>query len=639
MGKLEGHPLLKGGRRETKYSHGLSSTELETLSSICEAFLPPLSLNHNQLEIPEKDEETRKAIQSFYEASGAQYPVPDEVAELVVKRGFAEGIFLVKLLLRILSTRIGTLLLCGLLCLSRQWPFVNKFSEIPTENREKVIQGWWKHWLFVPVRLPFVLLKFLCLYVFFSRVGEDSKNPSWKAIDYEVDDRDKSSSTAPDEKPLLKGMVETLHETEATIVKSLSKKGLDVTEDTRRNLYKIKCDVVIVGSGCGGGVAAAVLAKSGHKVVVVEKGNYFTKSDYSSLEGPSMNAMYESGGVLSTLDGKVMILAGSTVGGGSAINWSACIKTPDSVRQEWANDHQISWYSSPEYSAAMEKVSERIGVTEKCTEEGSGDKKGTDSTWLVDAVDCGAVIITGCKAEKFLFHNKSGRSRGKKCYGVLAKSMNEDITRKICIEAKVTISAGGSLLTPPLMIRSGLKNRNIGRNLHLHPVLMAWGYFPESDSELKGKIYEGGIITSVYKVGSGANVRAIVEAPILAPGSFAAVTPWESGVQMKERMVKYARTAHLFSMIKDRGSGEVREEGRINYALDKVDKDNMKVGLRQTLRILIAAGAVEVGTQQSDGLKFKCKGASEKEIEEFLDDVTAPEGPQSMSGNAESDVE
>ncbi|CAL5347464.1 unnamed protein product [Camellia sinensis] len=666
----ECHPLLRGGRRETKSSPGFSAAEMETLASVCETIIPPLPLN--SLQVTEKEGHTNKAIQFFHKASGSQNPLPEKVAEIIMKRGFIEAVILLRVVLTILSTRLGTLLLCGSLCFGDKWPFINKFSHISVEKREKVIQKWLKHWFLTPIRVAFVFLKFLCLYVFFSQVGENSDNPTWEALGYQVDTTENLSKHQK-ERPLQKGLVETIYENESTLVHSLTQKGLKVTEDPKTNLYKIKCDVVIVGSGCGGGVAAAVLASSGQKVVVIEKGNYFHSKDYSSMEGPSMDQLYEKGGMLATLDGKMMILAGSTVGGGSAVNWSASIKTPKFVLKEWAETHKIPLFSSPQYLSAMDVVCERIGVTEKCIQEGfqnqilrkgceklgldveavprnstenhycgsccygcrTGNKQGTDSTWMVDAVDHGAVIITGCKAERFILEKKKSRGiRGKKCLGVIANSLNKSITKRLQIEAKVTISACGSLLTPPLMISSGLKNRHIGRNLHLHPVLMAWGYFPESNSQLKGKSFEGGIITSVHKVVSEEfNVRAIIETPVLGPGQFAALCPWESGYDIKNRMLKYDRTAHLFSMVRDQGSGEVKHEGRIRYKFDALDRENMKTGLRRALKILVAAGAVEVGTQQSDGQRIKCKGISKEDLEEFLDTVSAAGGPKSMVEN------
>ncbi|KAL8121938.1 long-chain-alcohol oxidase FAO1-like [Apium graveolens] len=513
------------------------------------------------------------------------------------------------------------------------------------------------------------------------QANENSENPVWKAIGYNVDKLEEKFSEK-EARPLDKGMVETIYETESSFVHSLTQKGLTVNKDPKqRDTYKITCDVVIVGSGCGGGVAASVLAKSGYKVVVLEKGNYFTKNDYSSLEGPSMSQLYENGGILSTIDGKTMIMAGSTVGGGSAINWSACIKTPKNVLQEWSDEHKLQLFTSSEYKSAVDTVWERIGVTEKCVEEGfqnqilrtgcerlgfeveavarnssknhycgsccygckSGDKKGTDVTWLVDAVDAGAVIISGCKAEKFIIEKNSRnlhceRIRKKKCHGVIAKfNLKEDvnINKKsiLHVEAKVTISACGALLTPPLLISSGLRNQNIGLNLHLHPVLMAWGYFPEeTSSEYKGKHYQGGIITSLCKVvdSKSNNVRAVIEAPALLPGSFAGLCPWESGLDYKTRMLKYARTAHLFAMVRDRGSGKVRAEGRISYKMNKEDKENIRAGLKEALQILIAAGAVEVGTHRSDGQRFKCNGTTAMELKEFLDQISAPQGPKSM---------
>ncbi|PPR94561.1 hypothetical protein GOBAR_AA26107 [Gossypium barbadense] len=560
----DAHPLLRGGRRKTTYTHGFSSAQIRSLAATCEALIPPLPLDSAH---------QASSLDAFYKASGAEPPLPDEVAEMMVKRVVEPRVLsFVKVVLAVISFRLGALLLCGWDCCDWKWPFIHKFSELPVERREKILMKWSSNGHHrLPLRAVFALIKTYCLFIFFSmlfkfvclRLMKNSENPSWKAIGYNVDKRQKRVSSPHGRK----GIIETMHEDDSTFVQSLTEKGLQVTEDPDHNVFKIKCDVVIVGSGCGGGVAAAVLASSGHKVVVIEKGNYFATTDYTSLEGPSMSELYEYGGFLTTTNGKFMIMAGSTVGGGSAINWSASIKTPNNVLKEWS---------------------------------------------------------LACKADRLILaNNNEDARRRKKCLGVVATSLNKNLTKKLQFEAKTTISACGSVLTPPLMISSGLKNPNIGRNLHLHPALVAWGYFPEDETGIKGKSYEGGIITSFHRIVSeeSNNVHAIIQAPALGPASFAAISPWVSGRELKERMVRYPRLAHLFTLIRDQGSGEVMEEGKIKYRLSEVDKENLKIGLRQVLRVLIAAGAVEVGTYRSDGQRIKCKGLTEESLQEFLDNV------------------
>jgi long-chain-alcohol oxidase len=497
------------------------------------------------------------------------------------------------------------------------------------------------------------------------QTDENSKNPHWRAIGYSPpladDERAPVEPERHEKRPLDDGIVETTKENDASLPALLAEKVLTVADDAARNVCRVECDVVIVGSGCGGGVAAAVLAGAGYKVVVIEKGNYFTARDYTAVEAPSMEQLYEGGGFVSTLSDTVLLLAGSTVGGGTAVNWSACIKTPDDVREEWACEQGLPLFATDEYAAAMDKVFGRLGVTAGCAEEGlqnkvlrkgceklgykvesvsrnsseghycgscgygcrTGDKRGTDSTWLVDAVSRGAVILTRCKAEKLLLERTGtggAGGRAKRCVGVVARSTNPAITRTLEVRARATVSACGSLLTPVLLRRSGLSNRHIGKNLHLHPTALVWGYFPDTMPDLKGKIYDGGIITSLHKVegAPGAPALAILETPAMGLAGAGTQFPWVSGSDMKERMLRYGRTVHLFSR-------------SVAYHLDATDRENMRAGLRRGLRVLAAAGAAEIGTHRSDGQRFACRGATEAALEEFLDGVDVVRGPQSMA--------
>lgn len=77
-------------------------------------------------------------------------------------------------------------------------------------------------------------------------------------------------------------------------------------------------------------------------------------------------------------------------------------------------------------------------------------------------------------------------------------------------------------------------------------------------------------------------------------------------------MLRHSRTSHITIVTRDKGSGSVRIDKNglpiINYKISAYDEESMMAGMVQSLRVLIAAGAVEVGTQQLTGERFKAQG-------------------------------
>ena len=89
----------------------------------------------------------------------------------MVKRGLREAVLLVKLVLWLLATKLGTLVLCGSLSLCGEFPFINKFSDMSVEKREEVLKRWNKENIFIPLRMVFVMVKVFCLHIFYSMVN------------------------------------------------------------------------------------------------------------------------------------------------------------------------------------------------------------------------------------------------------------------------------------------------------------------------------------------------------------------------------------------------------------------------------------------------------------------------------------
>ncbi|XP_024543429.1 long-chain-alcohol oxidase FAO4A [Selaginella moellendorffii] len=648
------HPLLQGGR--PPYAHKFSKAQLEALEALCSTFVPPVSSPDG-------------SHREFYELSG------EADAEMVAGRMTQ---FIHPKLLRRAEEVLGML---STPKSTPQYPYDKKFSEVPLEEREKLMYQW-ANSDDDDSRLNFKIFKTFILNTFYSKVDASGYNPTWEAIGYAGPDPNSMKATLPPKPSALKSAVFDVREhpdlravlkhTGYTLLDDIShlKPALlpsNKLEDGE-DVIGIKCDVIIVGAGSGGSVPAQVLSTAGLKVLLLEKGRYFAREDLSLLEQPTFSELYEEGGFLATDDFAYSLMSAAVVGGGTCINWAASFQTPPHVRQEWAEECGLPMFTSEKYQQALDLICKKIGVQPNATVESfqnavlrkgcvelglhsaniprnaspehycgccnmgcrRGMKQATTETWLVEAAAAGATILTGTKGLQVLFTD--GTKKEKKAIGVLATTLG-DQPKKLIIEAKATIVSTGSIMTPPLLIRSGLTNPNIGKHFHIHPVLGVWGYFPDEEKN-PGASFEGGIMTAFSAVSARwdtVGYGPVLMTPSFHPGQYASVVTWKSGAQHKEAMRRFRRVSQVVLFTRDKGAGSIgvdkkTDEITIEYTLDPYDEEVCLEGAEKGLRVLKAAGAVEVGTHHHDAESFTFgKSTSWKEekkrFEEYLASV------------------
>lgn len=650
--------------------NGFSSCEIESLGALSTTFFPSLPLEASGLVL---DDQSRMEVCEFYRASTPDGCSPSEVGGTMQEIFRPAEVHMIKKILWLLSTPLGTFLLAGKLALAREFPFVKRFGDLSLEAREQVLQSWSTSSLSF-FRTIFKAFKNSVAWNHFTRVNGSGHNPFWKAIGYCGPDPVAMSATLTP-KPLEDSVIDVSVLSKEDLDMALKNRAFNLTVDSsvtnaagaKSSDHVLECDVVIVGSGSGGGVAAAVLAKAGFKVVILEKGGYIARHELPLLEREAIRDLYEEGKLLTTDDQGMIVMAGSTVGGGSAVNWSASFRTPEHVLREWNEDLNLPLFGSKRYRDAMDEVCKRLGVQGEINKENfqntvlrtgceklgyhvanipinatpdhscgwctfgcrRGMKQGTSETWLVDAAKAGAVILTRCHAQRIL-HSDGTRGKPRKAIGVVAK-IGGDEDRHLIIKSRTTVVACGSLQTPLLLQRSGLKNPHIGKNLHLHPVQIVWGYFPQGTAP-EGSCYEGAIMTAFSNKAANwqtSGYGALIQTPSLHPGTFAAAMPWKSGSNYKESMARYSRTCSLIVLLRDSGSGTVgtKSDGSLNihYKLRNDDETRARAGVEKALRVLVAAGAAEVGSHHQQVESFKVNG-NDSEFEDYVDRVVNEDG-------------
>ncbi|MEN8184899.1 MAG: FAD-dependent oxidoreductase, partial [Myxococcota bacterium] len=389
-------------------------------------------------------------------------------------------------------------------------------------------------------------------------------------------------------------------------------------------------EVCVIGSGGGGAVAAAELARGGRSVVVLEQGHHWTARDFTQREDEMLPRLFEEAGMRQTVDGSVSVLQGRCVGGSTVHNLCYAFRTPPAILRMWREEHDLAALTPESLAASFDRVEKRLKVKpirenevnpwnrrvrtgaeklgysgfvtrhnrENCVQAGycllgcSYDaKQSMLVTYVPAAVAAGARVFAHARVERI-------ETQGGRVHRVLGHATDDrgEVHGSLEVTARVVVLAAGAVGSPDLLQRSGLGGEAVGQHLHLHPSVICSGIF---DEELHA--YRG--IPQSYYVDEFIDLerdphRGYVLMPIAGFPALTAANLPGFGREHSRLMQSYARMGGLLVLLHDRSEGSVSpgslSRPAISYELDADDRRQLAEGLAHCARVLFAAGARQV---------------------------------------------
>lgn len=388
---------------------------------------------------------------------------------------------------------------------------------------------------------------------------------------------------------------------------------------------RIECDVVVVGAGAGGGPVAARLAEQGLAVVMVEEGDYATRADFAgAVEGRVQKYWRDGGFNLALGNSTIAVPTGKLVGGTTAINSGTALRTPDAVLDEWRSLGFPADFAPQAFGGYLDAVCEELQIAEPeprylgrvadviakgavelgcehgplprnaqgCDGQGvcvfgcpTDAKRSANVTWVPRALKAGAQLFTGLAVTRVL-------TKGGTAVGVLAEGQDaHGAPRRLEIQARAVVLATGTLVTPNLLRRNGIRLPWVGRNLSIHPAFGAYAMLPDNDGRPWQAVPQG------YRVSGLHDDLVSYEGAVVPPSMASATLPF-MGAELTRWMDAWDRVEQFGLMVRDTGVGCVHDGpgGRtlIRYDVSPRVLQAFKAGAAGLAELFLRGGADEV---------------------------------------------
>lgn len=412
----------------------------------------------------------------------------------------------------------------------------------------------------------------------------------------------------------------------------------------------LEADVVIVGSGAGGGISAEILARSGLSVIVVEEGPLKSSRDFKMREADAYPDLYQESAARKTADKAINILQGRAVGGSTTVNWTSSFRTPDATLAWWRRHYALAHATPDELAPWFAMAERRTGVVEWLVDPNQNNdvlrrgaaklgiataaiRRNVQGCWNLGYCGMGcptnakqSMLVTTIpatleKGGELLYLARAERLmiKGDKVVGLQCLGMDERCVtpngRSITVRAKHYVLAGGGINSPALLLRSDAPDphKRVGKRTFLHLTSFSAAQFDRVINPFYGapqSIYSDHF---QWTDGTTGQMSYKLEVPPLQP-ALASTLLGNFGQENAERMAQLPKTHMMLALMRDGfhpdsvgGNVELRGDGTpvLDYQVTPYAWDGIRRAYRSMAEIQFAGGAKSVMPVHEDARYVK----------------------------------
>lgn len=380
----------------------------------------------------------------------------------------------------------------------------------------------------------------------------------------------------------------------------------------------LRANVLVIGSGAGGAVTAALLAEAGFDVLIAEEGPWVDQDTVAPFSLQQMDRQYRSGGVTVALGlPSIAYTEGRCAGGGTEVNSGLYFRPPVDVIEQWRRDYAIDGLDVDELGAIADEVESALHVTtvpghptpaSEILRRGAaalnwryseiprwmtyppggdaitGKRQSMTRTYLPRAFAAGARMLVECRVDRL---TRDGHGSAPVTAMVSYSNPGSRLPGG-SISCQHVFVCGGAIQTPALLQRSGFR-RHIGRSLAVHPTVKLAARFADQIN-----VTEDVPVHQVKEFAPDLSFGGSASHPGLV--ALALSDQWAS---FSAAIEQWRQISIYYAAITSEGRGWVRavpglRDPLVTYRLTHRDRELLRSGLGRLALLMLEAGATEV---------------------------------------------